>query len=103
MIIDSAVVCNGVSVSTQTMLVERGELAIYKRTDTRIQYSPSQHRNQHQLAPQLLFSHLTRQQREHGAENEGSRRFHNHGGGPYLGLLLVERFHFAKRAAKHSK
>ena len=41
MIIDSAVVCNGVSVSTQTMLVERGELAIYKRTDTRIQYSPS--------------------------------------------------------------
>ena len=73
-IIDSAVVCNGVSVSTQTMLVERGELAIYKRTDTRIQYSPSQHRNQQQLAPQLLFSHLTRQQREqeHGAENEGS-------------------------------
>ena len=24
------------------------------------------------------------------ASNEGSRRFHNHGEGPYLGLLLVE-------------
>ena len=35
-------------------------------------YNIPHHHNQHQLAPQLLFSHLTRQQREHGAENEGS-------------------------------